>query len=137
MNNALRGDFALHVNNYGDVPFVGSLPVEAGVVSDNGRDVRSVALSSDASVTEASQATAITNGSGITVSHQLTLPYDGQTGNFTVGQVITGGTSGAQGTILADTDGGASGTLVLELVEGVFEDDETITGSSYRICCGK
>lgn len=58
-----------------------------------------------------------------------TLPYDGQTGNFTVGLVVTGGTSGATGTIIADADGGASGTLTLQQISGIFVDNETITDS--------
>lgn len=56
-----------------------------------------------------------------------TLPYDGQTGNFTVGLTVTGGTSGASGVIMADVDGGATGTLTLGFIQGIFEDNETIT----------
>lgn len=56
-----------------------------------------------------------------------TLPYDAQTGNFTLGQVVTGGTSGATGRIIADADAGATGTLTLHTISGVFVDNETIT----------
>ena len=59
-----------------------------------------------------------------------TLPYDTQTGNFTVGLVVTGGTSGATATIVADVDGGATGTLTLEKISGIFQDNETITDTS-------
>lgn len=55
------------------------------------------------------------------------LPYDTQTGNFTTGQILTGGTSGATARIVADTDGGATGTLTLEFIQGIFSDNETIT----------
>ena len=55
------------------------------------------------------------------------LAYDGQSGNFTVGQIVTGTTSGAVGTIDSDTDAGATGTLVLSSVVGVFEDNEALT----------
>lgn len=55
------------------------------------------------------------------------LDYDGQTGNFTVGQVVTGATSGATGTISADSDAGTTGTLTLTGVTGTFQDNETIT----------
>lgn len=55
------------------------------------------------------------------------LAYDTQTGNFTVGQVVTGGTSNATGTIVQDLDGGSTGTLVLSGVSGTFQDNETIT----------
>jgi hypothetical protein len=55
------------------------------------------------------------------------LPYDGQTGNFTVGMTVTGGTSGATGVIVEDIDGGAAGTLRLKTVTGTFQDNEAIT----------
>jgi hypothetical protein len=67
---------------------------------------------------------AVVNG---TLSTNFFLDYDGQTGNFTVGQVVTGGTSGATGTIAADVDGGATGTLELTGITGTFADNETIT----------
>jgi len=59
-----------------------------------------------------------------------TLPYDGQTGNFTVGLVVTGGTSGATARIVADNDAGATGTLTLANITGIFLDNETITDTS-------
>ena len=56
------------------------------------------------------------------------LADDGQTSNFQVGSLVTGGTSGATGVIWKDTDGGATGTLVLRKLNGVaFQDDEAIT----------
>jgi hypothetical protein len=55
------------------------------------------------------------------------LAYDTQTGNFTVGNVLTGANSGATGRIIADDDAGATGTLTLQDVVGAFEDDEIIT----------
>lgn len=55
------------------------------------------------------------------------LAYDGQTGSFTVGQAVTGATSGATGTITADDDQGTEGTLTLSDVTGHFENNETIT----------
>jgi hypothetical protein len=59
-----------------------------------------------------------------------TLLYDTQTVNFTVGLTITGGTSGATATIISDTDGGATGTLELDNITGIFQTGETITDSS-------
>jgi hypothetical protein len=59
-----------------------------------------------------------------------TLPYDGQTGNFTVGLTVTGGTSGATGIITSDSDAGATGTLTLSNIDGHFIDNETITDTS-------
>lgn len=59
-----------------------------------------------------------------------TLPYDGQTGNFTTGLTVTGVTSGATATIVADVDAGATGTLTLSNINGKFVDNETITDTS-------
>lgn len=55
------------------------------------------------------------------------LAFDGQTANFTVGQVVTGGTSGATGKIASQTDAGATGTLQLHDVTGTFADNEALT----------
>lgn len=60
----------------------------------------------------------------------IRLLYDGQTGDFTEGLTVTGGTSGATGVIVADHDDGTSGALVLRDVAGTFEDNETITDTS-------
>jgi len=60
-------------------------------------------------------------------SNYSVLKYDAQTGNFTVGNTITGASSGATGVILEDNDTGTSGYLTLANVSGVFEDNETIT----------
>lgn len=60
----------------------------------------------------------------------LTLPYDAQTVNFKVGSTVTGGTSGATGIIAQDSDGGATGTLTLKDVNGIFQDNETLTDTS-------
>lgn len=59
-----------------------------------------------------------------------TVPYDGQTGNFTVGLTVTGATSGATGIVTADVDAGATGTLTLSNITGQFQDNETITDTS-------
>lgn len=56
-----------------------------------------------------------------------TLAYDSQTANFTLGNILTGATSGASGRIVADTDGGTTGTLTLQDVIGTFVDNEIIT----------
>jgi hypothetical protein len=54
------------------------------------------------------------------------LSYDNETSPFVVGEVITGGTSGATGTIVEILLGGG---LVLSGNAGDFEDNETLTGS--------
>ncbi len=55
------------------------------------------------------------------------LAYKTQSANFTVGDVVTGATSAAHGTIAVDTDGGTTGVLRLTGVVGVFVDGEALT----------
>lgn len=61
------------------------------------------------------------------ISKEWSLPYDGQTANFTVGATVTGyafdGGENASGIIMNDTDGGATGTLLLSTVAGKFKDN--------------
>jgi len=57
------------------------------------------------------------------------ITYNTQTGNFAVGEVITGGTSGATGIVLQDTDAGTTGTLLVWLTSGTFVGAEALTGS--------
>jgi hypothetical protein len=61
------------------------------------------------------------------ISKEWSLPYDGQTSNFTVGATVTGyafdGGLNATGVIMKDTDGGATGTLLLSNVKGKFKDN--------------
>lgn len=54
------------------------------------------------------------------------LAYDAQTANFTVGRTLVGKNSNAKGVIVADTDGGTTGTLTLKRVQGTFYDNEPI-----------
>jgi hypothetical protein len=59
------------------------------------------------------------------------LAYDAESAPFTVGQTLTGGTSGATATIERVTDNGTTGTLWLSAVtSGPFQDNETITDSA-------
>lgn len=69
----------------------------------------------------------ITQGAHCTGS---TLAYDNQASNFTLGDMITGATSGTRARITADADAGATGTLTLRDIAGEFIDDETISGDS-------
>lgn len=55
------------------------------------------------------------------------LKYKTQSGNFTVGNTLTGGTSGATADIMSDTDAGTSGILALYNISGTFTDGEAIT----------
>lgn len=58
------------------------------------------------------------------------LAYDAQTGAFTPGLTVTGGTSGATAKILAVAPTLATtGTLKVGVITGTFQDNETITDS--------
>jgi len=60
-----------------------------------------------------------------------TVVYDNETGDFTVGLVVTGGSSGGSGTIDSLTDSGTTGNLVLSSFNGtIFTNNETITDTS-------
>jgi hypothetical protein len=56
------------------------------------------------------------------------LSFDAQSGNFEVDELVTGGTSGATGIVLAQVDAGTSGTLLLGSVTGTWQNNEAITG---------
>ena len=58
------------------------------------------------------------------------LDFDAQSANFTVGLVVTGGTSAAHGVLVSQTDAGTTGTLILRDVVGTFADNEALTDSS-------
>ncbi len=49
-----------------------------------------------------------------------TLAYDTQTGNFHLGVLVTGGTSGATATIIKDVDNGSTGFLAVTGITGRF-----------------
>lgn len=55
------------------------------------------------------------------------LAFENQTSNFTPGQVITGGTSGATGLLVYQTDDGATGVLSMINISGTFSDNEILT----------
>lgn len=55
------------------------------------------------------------------------LDFDAQTQDFTVGETVTGGDSGASGEILHVVQNGYDGTLYFEEDPGTFTDNETIT----------
>ena len=63
------------------------------------------------------------------VASIATLPYDGQTVNFVVGDTAVGGTSGARCQIRSDSDSGATGTLNCWIESGTFQDNEALTGT--------
>lgn len=55
------------------------------------------------------------------------LAYDGQSTNFTVGRTLTGGTSGAHGVLVEQTDAGATGTVILNEIVGSFVNNDALT----------
>lgn len=55
------------------------------------------------------------------------IAYDNQTGNFNVGNTLTGATSGATATIVGDTDLGTTGTLEVIQISGTFQNNEVIS----------
>lgn len=56
------------------------------------------------------------------------VAYQAQTSNFAVGETVTGGTSGAQGIVIADADAGATGTLTLGMIGTTqFVDTEALS----------
>jgi len=63
----------------------------------------------------------------------LQIEYDTETGTFTEGLVLTGGTSGATGTIVALHDDGANGDMILRNVRGTFTGTEAITDTSTGV----
>jgi hypothetical protein len=60
----------------------------------------------------------------------LTINYNTETSPFTVGEKLTGGTSGATATIATVEDNGTSGTLGLMNIKGDFQSGETITDTA-------
>lgn len=126
-------NFALKVYKYGFAPFVTAANVSAAVVL-------SVVLIPDTTISEAEQATAISNGSGITVTHAVTnaatlLSYDNGTINFEVDDVVDGQTSGAQGTVVKVEEGDTtSGRLFLKTRNSTaFVDNENLlVGTEVR-----
>lgn len=61
---------------------------------------------------------------------QNLINYDTQTQDFTVGDILTGGTSGTIGIIIADNDTGTTGTLKVISMNSSYTIAETITGNT-------
>lgn len=58
-----------------------------------------------------------------------TLAYQNQTANFTLGDMITGATSGAKARVIADSDSGTTGTLTLKDITKEFINGEIVAGA--------
>lgn len=87
-----------------------------------------IAYIQDPAVLTANGGAMVNGGSGL--ADTATLLYASQTANYTVGLLLTGASSGANGIISADTDAGTTGTLTLTGVKGTFVTGEIITDSS-------
>lgn len=62
------------------------------------------------------------------------IPYDGGSGSaFTVGDTVTGGTSGATADIVEITGNATSGVLYVNSITGEFDDNEAITDESAGV----
>jgi len=68
------------------------------------------------------------NWYGVNDKPLVSLAFDAQTVNFTIGATVTGGTSGAVGVIEAQTDAGTTGTLQIRKASGTYQDNEIISG---------
>lgn len=69
-----------------------------------------------------------TNAFPVNGASVFAVPFDAEAGAFTVGDTVTGGTSGATATILAIAKTSATaGTLYTGAITGTFSDNETIT----------
>jgi len=130
------GDFALHIYKHAYSPFLGALTVTEAIDQPIG-------LTTDTGVSETTQATALSNGSGITMTRHATgetdprplkvLKYDQGTGSVpSAGETITQSTTGANGVVVEYLGDATSGTLVLKAWNGtefVDNDSYTLTGS--------
>lgn len=78
------------------------------------------------------------NGTNLAMYHAVigvkctpaALAYHVQSANFVLGDVLTGTNSNATARIISDNDAGTSGTLSLETIQGTFQNNEPITGTS-------
>lgn len=76
-------------------------------------------------------------GGWIPHSYGASVGIKETTGAFTLGETVTGGTSGATGVVRQavsfhenDWDAGTTGALILDSIVGTFDDGETITGGT-------
>ena len=73
----------------------------------------------------------VNNGSGDLQRISVTLAYDAQTANFTIGTILTQqNNSGFRAVILEDSDAGTTGTLTLRILSGLPVDNEIIEDGS-------
>jgi len=72
-------------------------------------------------------------GEKIRIEEDDSIDYEMLTADFTAGETVTGGTSGATATIVALTKLGTSGTLKLSNISGTFVSGEDLTDSATGV----
>jgi len=129
----LTTDYTLNEQYYGEIKIVGYDTTVSAINEDTGAEITiKTDFSGGAPITGQKYGNYFFVGTGSNYEEKVgristILNYDAQTANFTVGEIVTGGTSGATAIILEDNNTGTSGTLTLGNISGVFEDNETIT----------
>lgn len=98
-----------------------------------------VTLTLDSNIIDTDQANVLTTGSGITWNVEANptsiIDFSSATGTLSVGDTVTGGTSGADGVVTEFLEGSgtdAAGVIHLRSRDGLnFTDGETITATSW------
>lgn len=128
------GDYAIKAYKYTYRPFVSSI-----TFPDEGL-VTGITLPVDTAITETDHATALSSGSGIAVTNETTnivrvFGYDnndaGANVKFSVGETMTGTSSGVSGTVYEISGDATSGTIIVHVTGAVnFTENEEVTGTS-------
>lgn len=120
INAEQRGNFAFRAYSYGRVPFLSSIPL----LLQN--TTVPVTLFDDSNITEATQATAITNGAGIILEKHPTPPN----GPYNIQTTLS---NSAVGTIDLASYTVPSGLNDACLVVAVGNDTQTVTGIDFGV----
>ena len=132
LTSVTDGSHALKVYAHGKNPFVAA-------VTSNAKIDQTVTLTTNNAINETTAATAISAGSGITLTRHATgetdtrpmkaLAYDAGTGLFVAGETVSG--ASGSGTVLEVIGDATSGVLLIESWNGSeYIDNEALTGSS-------
>ena len=122
--------FYFKVFKYAKQPFSGTIPV-------TGSEDLGVTLLDDSNITAANAATALTNGSGITITKHGTgetdtrpmkvMHYDGGTAAIAAGNTLVGATSGASGTVVEVIGTTTDGIVVIKNWNGTeYQNNENL-----------
>lgn len=133
--------FATDAGNIYDItspadPEVAETPITTGLSSGDWSSLQftttgGVAYTLLVNGTDEMQAFDGTNMVPLTDEAVYAMDYDAETGTFTAGLTVSGGTSGASAEIVKVVDNGTTGTLwIRNITSGPFQNDETITDTS-------